>query len=99
MELSSSSIRQLRCQMGWSQSDLAHRLGIECARVRAWEEGTEDPSADCRETLRFMLRQSEASSSELFEAPQMEALLDSTDRDCVNRRDWIKERRVRDREL
>ena len=37
-------LRQLRQQQGWSQEDLARKLGVSFATVNRWENGKTKPS-------------------------------------------------------
>lgn len=39
-----NSLRELRAERGWSQSDLAERLGVSRQSVNAIETGRYDPS-------------------------------------------------------
>jgi transcriptional regulator with XRE-family HTH domain len=39
------TIRELRHERGWSQHELAVRLGVTAATVYNWERGTNEPSA------------------------------------------------------
>lgn len=87
MEMNSSSIRQLRCQMGWSQSDLAHHLGMPCSVVQSWELGQSTPNENLLSTLERLLQQAELSSLEMSEAPQMDSILEHSDQASVCRDD------------
>jgi transcriptional regulator with XRE-family HTH domain len=39
------TIRQLRREAGWSQSELAERIGVSKMSVSHWETGRNEPSA------------------------------------------------------
>ncbi|MBX2996622.1 MAG: helix-turn-helix domain-containing protein [Bdellovibrionaceae bacterium] len=85
MELSSSSIRQLRCQMGWSRSDLAHRLGVQSQEIGRWEEGQAAPDESCKRLLESLFNQAEFAALEMAESPQIDAILENQKQSSVDR--------------
>ena len=48
---SKKTIRQLRQERGWSQPDLAQRLGVRPNAVANWERGRAMPSPSHRQAL------------------------------------------------
>ena len=59
-------MRQLRSELGWSQADLAERLGVSRQTVNAIETGRYDPSLP----LAFKIAKVfERSIEAIFEAP------------------------------
>lgn len=47
----SDVISSLRKQRGWTQADLAERVGVEQPSVQRWEKGTREPSYDKLEAI------------------------------------------------
>ena len=45
-------LRQLRQQQGWSQEDLARKLGVSFATVNRWENGKTKPSRLAQEKIK-----------------------------------------------
>ncbi len=45
-EWSAHQIKTLRYQLGWSQADMARRLGCTLQCIMNWEEGADLPEAD-----------------------------------------------------
>ena len=45
------TIRQLRQERGWSQMDLAVRVGVDRSNVTRWENGAKNPSPGNRQRL------------------------------------------------
>ncbi len=45
------TIRQLRQARGWSQIDLAVRIGVDRSNVTRWESGAKTPSPGNRQRL------------------------------------------------
>lgn len=63
-----SSLRVLRAERGWSQADLAERLGVSRQAVNALETGRHDPSLDLAFRIGALFdRQVE----EIFDNPHM----------------------------
>ena len=58
-----NTIRRLRRRYGWSQVELAARLGTDAVTVSRWERGVATPRSSARARLR-----------ELFEAPRRGAI-------------------------
>ena len=99
MELSSSSIRQLRCQMGWSRSDLAHHLGVQSQEISMWEEGKASPCTTCQRSLEALFHQGEFAALAMVESSQIDALMQEGDQSSINRDQLQKLGRVKDRIL
>lgn len=83
------SIKKLRCRMGWSQSELARHLGTLCSDVQAWEQGEKTPDSQMISQLEMIFMQSEVSSLEIADSPQIETLMESTAQTSL-RRDQLK---------
>lgn len=66
------TIRQLREERGWTQLELANRLGVVPSTVYNWERGRVEPKVS---QLRAMAREFEISSDdiELVEDPEKDA--------------------------
>lgn len=82
--LNSTSIKALRCRMGWCRSELAQRLGVSSQVIQAWELGQEKPNLDQAQTIARLFRQTEDSMQEILQSPVAESLLDSTVLESVN---------------
>lgn len=91
MQLNSDTIRHLRCRMGWSRSELAHRLGVQSQLVGAWETGAQKPTQEQTQFLENLFRRSEAGVLEMLETPQAEKLLDAGKLESVNLRDLVRD--------
>lgn len=77
--------------MGWSQSEMAHRLGVPAADVKAWETGKQEPSFQQAEIIESLFRRSESAILEIQEAPRAESLLDQGKLGSVNLRDLMRD--------
>ncbi len=55
MEISPAQLRQLRCQQGWTQRDLADHLDVDPVSVSRWERGLSRPRRGLRDRLRVLL--------------------------------------------
>ncbi len=67
MSIDSSAIRRLRERFGWSQAELARRLGTDAGTVSRWERGVTQPRAAHRSRLSALLGEStDASLDELI---------------------------------
>ena len=49
------NLREARVRKGWSQEDLAERLGVTKQAVSLWEKGVHTPRKLHREELYFLL--------------------------------------------
>ena len=86
------NILGLRCRLGWSQSELAHRLGIQTDIVRAWETGTQNPTFQQHQVLENLFRQTEASVLEIQDTPVAESMMEDLQLSSINLRDLMRER-------
>ena len=86
------NVRGLRCRLGWSQSELAHRLGIQTEVVRAWETGQENPTLQQNQVLEILFRQTEASVLEIQDTPVADSLMEDLKLTSINLRDLMRER-------
>jgi len=87
METAAGSIRLLRCRMGWSQSELALRMGVQTSQVQDWESGQLKPDHLQEEIIANLFRRSEALVIEMIEAPIAEEVLRQTQAETVNYQD------------
>ncbi|RMF24002.1 MAG: helix-turn-helix domain-containing protein [Deltaproteobacteria bacterium] len=62
MTVDSTAIRKLRERFGWSQAELARRLGTDAGTVSRWERGVTRPRAAHRSRLLALLGQAEDAS-------------------------------------
>lgn len=53
-------VKEVRKQLGLSQEDLAHALGISFATINRWENGKTSPSRLARTHLKMFCEQKEA---------------------------------------
>ena len=49
-------LRQLRQQQGWSQEDLARKIGVSFATVNRWENGKTKPSRLAVEKIQVVVK-------------------------------------------
>lgn len=77
--------------MGWSQSEMAHHLGVPATDVQAWETGAQAPTFQQAELIESLFRRSEASILEIQEAPRAENLLDQGRLGSVSLRDLVRD--------
>lgn len=66
------NVRSLRLRLGWSRSELAHRLHCSPAEVEGWEEGGKKIDNARISDLELILRQAEACSDEVHYTPAAE---------------------------
>lgn len=50
------TIRELRTERGWSQAELAHRVGVAPSTIYNWESGRFEPRATQLRDLATVLR-------------------------------------------
>lgn len=62
--------------MGWSQSDLARRLHIDCQLIGQWEMGLEEIQDELTQVLDLLHRQADFSADELSCESLAEILFD-----------------------
>lgn len=67
-----NTVRSLRLRLGWSRSELAHRLHCALTDIEAWEEGDVRVDAPVTSQLEILLRQAEAYSDEVHFTPAAE---------------------------
>lgn len=72
LDWTKENFRSLRLRMGWSKSDLAHRLHCSSEDVEAWELGRRGIDSTIRAELEFILRQADACSDEVQHTPAAE---------------------------
>jgi len=56
MKRESIDIKAIRLELGFTQEDLARRLGLALSTVSKWEQGVTSPSRLAREKLEKMLK-------------------------------------------
>lgn len=78
------TLRSLRLRMGWSKSDIAHRLHCSVQDVEAWEEGRQQFTALVRSELEFLQRQAESVSEEVLYTPAAESQCDKKALDQID---------------
>lgn len=54
MSLSHQEIRILRQRLGWSQAEMARRMGCPTSLIQAWEEGSSSPDKEALHQLQFL---------------------------------------------
>ncbi len=69
-------IRGLRLRMGWSQSDLARRLEIDCQMIGQWEMGLEEIQEEMTQVLELLHRQADFSADQICCESLAEILFD-----------------------
>lgn len=72
-------VKALRLRLGWSQSDLARRLGIPSMRVYNWEAGQETPEGVEAQKLDLIQKQADVASEEIVQAIEAEIFMSETD--------------------
>jgi DNA-binding XRE family transcriptional regulator len=82
--LNSSQIKQLRCQMGWSQAEMARCLGCEREIVQAWELGSLYPDLQQNSALEGFQSQAKSLSQMMQLRPLVESLLDQQSLEQIN---------------
>ena len=90
MSWSGEKIKSLRKRLGWSSSDLARRLSVDCEEVMAWENNKKKPAAQIDE-LALLEKQAELNCEVVAGDPLAEMLLeesrsDQCDLSAVKRR-------------
>jgi transcriptional regulator with XRE-family HTH domain len=78
MEWKSEEIRHLRLRLGWSRSDLARRLSLECATISLWEEGNRLPEFKENQMLDMIAKQADVVADETSAAPIAEIYCDES---------------------
>jgi len=56
-------IKERRKELGWSQYDLAKKVGVSEVSIRKWERGVTTPKPENQEKLEKVLREVENGSS------------------------------------
>jgi len=64
MKKEAVSIKAIRLKLGFTQEDLARRLGLALSTVSKWEQGVTSPSRLAREKLEKMLKKGGKKKSE-----------------------------------
>lgn len=72
----SERMRGLRLRMGWSQSDLARRLHIECQQIGQWEMGLEEIQDELTQVLELLDLQADFSAAEVCRESLAETLFE-----------------------
>lgn len=81
MEWTSEEIKHLRLRLGWSRSDLARRMSIDCKLISLWEQGERLPDFQETEMLDMIAKQADISADEVSSAPIAEIFCDESDVD------------------
>ena len=77
MTWNAEKIRDLRLRLGFSPSDLARRLHIECAAIKTWEAGEILPLPEQVQILDLLSHQAEECAEEVISCALAEQLLAS----------------------
>jgi transcriptional regulator with XRE-family HTH domain len=88
MEWKSEEIRHLRLRLGWSRSDLARRLSLECSLVSLWEEGNRMPEFKESQMLDLIAKQADVVAEETSATPVAEIYCDETELDQCELRNF-----------
>jgi DNA-binding transcriptional regulator YiaG len=56
MKIGSFDIKAIRLKLGFTQEDMARKLGLALSTVSKWEQGVASPSRLAREKLEKLLR-------------------------------------------
>lgn len=67
------NLRSLRLRLGWSRSELAHRLHCSLSDIEAWEENGQKIDSGHISELEILLRQAEECSEEIHYTPAAES--------------------------
>jgi DNA-binding transcriptional regulator YiaG len=59
MKKEAIDVKTIRFKLGFTQEDLARRLGLALSTVSKWEQGVTSPSRLAREKLEKLLRKGE----------------------------------------
>jgi putative transcriptional regulator len=59
MKIEPVDIKTIRLKLGFTQEDLARKLGLALSTVSKWEQGLTSPSRLAREKLEKLLRKGE----------------------------------------
>ncbi|MFP5518708.1 MAG: helix-turn-helix domain-containing protein [Bdellovibrionia bacterium] len=79
-----SEIKNLRRRLGWSQSDLARRLGVEQQVVAAFEEGALEIEAKLSSQLQLIAKYAEQCSEELVVHAIADQVLEDSDLEQIS---------------
>lgn len=69
---SKETIKSLRLRLGWSQGDLARRLGCASTDVDSWEKGVMTPSPEFLNGMFLIAKQADVCSHEVQFSPLAE---------------------------
>jgi len=64
MKIEPVNIKSIRLKLGFTQEDLARKLGLALSTVSKWEQGVTSPSRLAREKLEKLLRKGGIKRSE-----------------------------------
>ncbi|PIS10254.1 MAG: hypothetical protein COT73_10255 [Bdellovibrio sp. CG10_big_fil_rev_8_21_14_0_10_47_8] len=62
MAWDAEKIRSLRLRMGWSQSDLARHLHVQCQQVTDWEMELAEPETETTQALDMIFKEAEVTA-------------------------------------
>jgi DNA-binding transcriptional regulator YiaG len=68
-------IRHLRCRLGWSQADMARRLGCRQQTVSEWETNVYQPQNAYSKLLDMMLNDVDAYAHQITQGPLTEMVM------------------------
>lgn len=73
----------LKRRMGWTSSDLARRLNIDCREIEILEKGEAPKNQDLLTRIEFLFRQADLCCEEVKRSPRAESLMDDAELEQV----------------
>jgi ribosome-binding protein aMBF1 (putative translation factor) len=84
-------IRNLRQRLGWSQAEMARRMGCKVVLIENWEADSACPSSEDMNQLRFLLDHVETASEQVLEKPLLEKEMQTRGIAQLTHRDLLKD--------
>lgn len=91
MKFKGNEIRNLRQRLGWSQAELARRMGCNSQLVQSWESESATPDTEAMNQLCFLRNHVESSSDRVAQMPLAEKEMQSRGVGQLTGRDLLKD--------
>jgi transcriptional regulator with XRE-family HTH domain len=91
MKFKGQDIRKLRQRLGWSQAEMARRMGCNSKLIQQWETEAVQPSPEDCNQLCFLNNHVEAASDQMAERPLVEKEIQSRGVGQLTHRDLLKD--------
>jgi transcriptional regulator with XRE-family HTH domain len=91
MSFSGHDIRTLRQRLGWSQTEMARRLGCDTGLLRKWESDGTPLDQESLNRLRYLRNHAESNSEKIAQKPHVEKEMEERRMAQLTHRDLMKD--------